>query len=187
MKYLILFFFVLAYTSSYASSKDKIKNKLEKTNNVYFKFVQKINDKTEKGECKLLYPKKIYCKYDDIYEKVMVSNGRSLIINSKKIKNYLIYKLKDTPLNLILDKNFLLKKIEEIEEVDENNENFYFKINHNGSLVTIFFNKENYYIKGWKTIDVYQNEVETLLLNIEKNLMIDEGIFRIQKYIIIIK
>ena len=84
---------------------------------------------------------------------------------------------------MILDKNFLLKKIEEIEEVDENNENFYFKINHNGSLVTIFFNKENYDIKGWKTIDVYQNEVETLLLNIEKNLMIDEGIFRIQKYI----
>ena len=92
MKYLILFFFVLAYTSSYASSKDKIKNKLEKTNNVYFKFVQKINDKTEKGECKLLYPKKIYCKYDDIYEKVMVSNGTSLLINSKKIKNYLNYK-----------------------------------------------------------------------------------------------
>ncbi len=183
MKFLTFFLFFIFFSNLYASTKNEIKENLEKTNNVYFDFIQKINNKVEKGECKILYPKKIYCKYNDIHEKVMVSNGRSLIINSKKIKNYLIYKLKDTPLNLILDKNFLLKKIEEIEEVDENNENFYFKINHNGSLVTIFFNKENYDIKGWKTIDVYQNEVETLLLNIEKNLMIDEGIFRIQKYI----
>jgi len=183
VKYLILFFFVLAYTSSYASSKDKIKNKLEKTNNVYFKFVQKINDKTEKGECKLLYPKKIYCKYDDIYEKVMVSNGISLLINSKKIKNYLNYKLKDTPLDLILDKDYLLKKIDEIKSIKENNENYYFKINHNESLITIFFDKENYDLKGWTTKDIYQNEVETYLLNIETNLMIDEGIFTIQKYI----
>ena len=183
MKFLTIFLFFIFFSNLYASTKNEIKENLEKTNNVYFDFVQKINNKVEKGECKILYPKKIYCKYKDIHEKVMVSNGRSLVINSKKIKNYLIYKLKDTPLNLILDKNFLLKKIEEIEEVDENKENFYFKINHNGSLVTIFFNKENYDIKGWKTIDVYQNEVETLLLNIEKNLMIDEGIFRIQKYI----
>ena len=183
MKYLILFFFVLAYTSSYASSKDKIKNKLEKTNNVYFKFVQKINDKTEKGECKLLYPKKIYCKYDDIYEKVMVSNGISLLINSKKIKNYLNYKLTDTPLDLILDKDYFLKKIDEIKSIKENNENYYFKINHNESLITIFFDKENYDLKGWTTKDIYQNEVETYLLNIETNLMIDEGIFTIQKYI----
>ena len=183
MKFLTFFLFFIFFSNLYASTKNEIKENLEKTNNVYFDFIQKINNKVEKGECKILYPKKIYCKYNDIHEKVMVSNGRSLIINSKKIKNYLIYKLKDTPLNLILDKNFLLKKIEEIEEVDENNENFYFKINHNGSLVTIFFNKKNYDIKGWKTIDVYQNEVETLLLNIEKNLMIDEGIFRIQKYI----
>ena len=183
MRYLILFFFVLAYTSSYASSKDKIKNKLEKTNNVYFKFVQKINDKTEKGECKLLYPKKIYCKYDDIYEKVMVSNGISLLINSKKIKNYLNYKLKDTPLDLILDKDYLHKKIDEIESIKENNENSYFKLNHNESLITIFFDRENYDLKGWATKDIYQNEVETYLLNIETNLMIDEGIFTIQKYI----
>ena len=183
MKYLILFFFVLAYTSSYASSKDKIKNKLEKTNNVYFKFVQKINDKTERGECKLLYPKKIYCKYDDIYEKVMVSNGISLLINSKKIKNYLNYKLKDTPLNLILDKKFLLSKIDQLEVVQENDETFSFEIEHNDNLLNIFFDKKNYEIKGWTTTDIYQNRVETKLLNIKINIMIDEKLFRIQKYI----
>ena len=113
----------------------------------------------------------------------MVSNGRSLLINSKKIKNYLIYKLKDTPLNLILDKSFLLKKIDEVQNIEENIQNYYFKINHNNSLITIFFDKESYYIKGWTTKDIYQNSVETILLNVQTNLMIDDGIFRIQKYI----
>ena len=183
MRYLKFFLFFLFTTNLYALPKNEIKNKLEKTNNVYFEFIQKINNKVEKGECKISYPKKIYCKYNDIYEKVMVSNGRSLVINSKKIKNYLIYKLKDTPLNLILDKKFLLKKIEEIEYVEENNESYFFKINHNKSLVTIFFDKKSYDIKGWNTKDIYQNSVETLLLNIETNLMIDDSVFRIQKYI----
>ena len=112
----------------------------------------------------------------------MVSNGRSLLINSKKIKNYLIYKLKDTPLNLILDKSFLLKKIDEVQNIEENIQNYYFKITHNNSLITIFFDKESYDIKGWTTKDIYQNSVETILLNVETNLMIDDGIFRIQKY-----
>ena len=183
MRFLSFFLFFIFFSNLYASTKNEIKENLKNTNNVYFEFVQKINNKVEKGTCKILYPKKIYCKYNDIHEKVMVSNGRSLVINSKKIKNYLNYKLKDTSLNLILDKNFLIKKIDEIDEVEENNENYYFKIEHNGSLVTIFFNKGNFDIEGWRTIDVYQNKVETLLFNIKKNLMMDEGIFRIQKYI----
>lgn len=183
MKFLYLTIFFSLSINSYASTKNEIKNKLNDTDNMYFKFVQKIDSKTEKGECRIYYPKKILCKYEDIFEKILVSNGRSLVINSKKIKNYLNYKLKDTPLDLILDKDYLLKKIDEIESIKENNENYYFKINHNESLITIFFDRENYDLKGWTTKDIYQNEVETYLLNIETNLMIDEGIFTIQKYI----
>ena len=125
MKY-ILILMLLIPSSSFASTKNEIKEKLEKTENIYFKFKQKINDKVESGECKLSYPKKIYCLYDDIYKKVLVSNGRSLIINSKKIKNYYIYKLKDTPLDLILDKKYLIKKIESINKIEENNDTFFF-------------------------------------------------------------
>ena len=58
MRYLIFFLFFILSSNLYASTKEEIKRKLEKTNNAYFKFVQKINDKVERGECKLLYPKK---------------------------------------------------------------------------------------------------------------------------------
>ena len=183
MKYIILILIFFYPLNVFASSKEQIKNKLDETNNMSFKFIQKIGKKTEKGECIILYPKKILCKYEDIYEKILVSNGRSLVINSKKIKNYLNYKLKDTPLNLILDKKFLISKIDQLEVVQENDETFSFEIEHNDNLLNIFFDKKNYEIKGWTTTDIYQNKVETKLFNIKINMMIDEKLFRIQKYI----
>ena len=166
-----------------ASSKEQIKNKLKETNNMSFKFIQKIEKKTEKGECIISYPKKILCRYDDIYNKILVSNGKSLVINSKKIKNYLRYQLKDTPLNLILDKKFLLNKLDQVETIEENDETFSFKIVHNNNLLNIFFDKNSYEIKGWTTTDIYLNKVETKLSNVETNIMINERIFRVQNYI----
>jgi len=178
--FILIFFYPL---NIFASSKQLIKNKLEKTDNISFKFIQKIGKKTEQGECIISYPKKILCKYDDIYKKILVSNGKSLVINSKKITNYLRYQLKDTPLNLILDKKFLLDKLDQVETIKENDETFSFKIVHNNNLLNIFFDKINYKIKGWTTTDVYLNKVETKLSNVETNIMIDEKIFRVQNYI----
>jgi len=180
----IIFFLIFFYPSNvFASSTEQIKNKLKETNNMSFKFIQKIGKKTEKGECIISYPKKILCKYDDIYNKILVSNGRSLVVNSEKIKNYLRYQLKDTPLNLILDKKFLLDKLDQVETIKENNETFSFKIAHNNNLLNIFFDKISYEIKGWTTTDFYLNKVETKLSNVETNIMIDERLFRVQNYI----
>ena len=183
MKYIIFIIILLYPLNIFASSKQLIKKKLENTENISFKFIQKIGEKTEQGECIISYPKKILCRYDNIYNKILVSNGKSLVINSKKIKNYLRYQLKDTPLNLILDKKFLIGKLDQVETIKENDETFSFKIEHNNNLLNIFFDKVSYEIKGWTTTDIYQNRVETKLFNIEINMMIDENLFRIQKYI----
>ena len=111
MRYYLLFL-LLFPISVYASTKNNIKNNLNNTNNAYFKFIQKIDKKVEKGECKILYPKKIYCKYEDVFEKVLASDGKSLVINSKKHKGYMRYNIKSTALNLLLDKTFLIKRID---------------------------------------------------------------------------
>ena len=71
----LIFFFNL---NAESSSTQKIINHLENIYSLQFKFVQKIdNNNTEKGECIILYPKKIFCEYYDIYNKVLVSNGKS--------------------------------------------------------------------------------------------------------------
>ena len=183
MKYIIFILIFFYPLNILASSKQLIKDKLENTENISFKFVQKIGEKTEQGECIISYPKKILCKYDDIYNKILVSNGRSLVINSKKIKNYLIYQLKDTPLDLILDKQFLLDKLDQVETIKKNDEMFYFKIEHNNNLLNIFFDEFSYEIKGWTTTDVYLNRVETNLTDMKTNIIIDQKVFIIQNYI----
>ena len=183
MKYIIFFLIFFYPLNIFASSKQLIKDKLENTDNISFKFIQKIGKETEKGECIISYPKKILCKYDDKYNKILVSNGKSLVINSKKITNYLRYQLKDTPLNLILDKRFLLDKLENVELIRENNETFSFKIIHNDNLLNIYFDKESYDIKGWTTTDIYLNTVETKLFDINTNKIIDKKLFRVQNYI----
>ena len=183
MKYIIFILIIFYPLNIFASSKQLIKNKLEETDNISFKFIQKVGGKTEQGECIISYPKKIFCKYDDIYSKVLVSNGQSLVINSKKIKNYLRYQLKDTPLDLILDKKFLLGKLDQVDTIKESDDTFSFKIVHNNNLLNIFFDKISYEIKGWTTTDIYLNKVETKLSYIETNIMIDDRLFRIQNYI----
>ncbi len=183
MRYIIFILIFFYPINIFASSKEMIKNKLYETDNISFKFIQKIGEKTEQGECIILYPKKILCRYDGKYKKILVSNGKSLVINSKKIKNYLRYQLKETPLDLILDKKFLLDKLDQVETIEENDETFSFNITHNNNLLNIFFDKINYEIKGWTTTDIYLNKVETKLSNIETNIMIDDRIFRVQNYI----
>ena len=84
---------------------------------------------------------------------------------------------------MILDKKFLLDKLDQVETIEENDETFSFKILHNNNLLNIFFDKTNYEIKGWTTTDIYLNKVETKLSNVETNIMIDERIFRVQNYI----
>ena len=93
------------------------------------------------------------------------------------------YNLKDTPLNLILDKRFLLDKLDNIEIIRENDETFSFEIIHNNNLLNIFFDKDSYDIKGWTTTDVYLNTVETKLRNIKTNKIIDKKLFKIKNYI----
>ena len=52
-----------------------------------FNFVQTINGKVEEGKCTLVYPKKIFCEYISFYNKILVSNGKSLLLTVIKIIN----------------------------------------------------------------------------------------------------
>ena len=178
---IILFFFIQNFAN--ASTKLQIIKNLKEINNIKFNFIQKIDTKTESGSCIVSYPKKIFCSYDDIYNKILVSNGKSLIINSDKINNYLRYSLKKTPLNFILDKKFIISKIYELKEDLDYPFYYAFDVKYENISTKIFFDKKNLDLIGWETTDVYQNKVQTFISDIQKNISVDNKIFVIQKYI----
>ena len=73
----------------------------------------------------------------------MVSNGKSLVIKNLSNNQYYRYPLKKTPFELILDKNFLIKKIKNLKSrtIDEKYINF--TIMENNNEINIFFDKKN--------------------------------------------
>ena len=87
--FIFLFIFLFAIKPLHGSIKEKIILNLKNTNNLTFKFEQKINDLFERGECTVKYPKKIYCIYNNKKKKIMVSNGKTLVITNEKKSNYI--------------------------------------------------------------------------------------------------
>ena len=177
LRYFLIFFFSILSSYSNAEIKDKIIQNLKNTNNLDFKFEQNINGKIENGNCTIEYPKKIFCEYARSNNKVLVSNGKSLVIKTRT--SYYRYPLEKTPLNLILDKNFLINKILNIEEriIDEKLVNF--TILEKDNEINIFFDKETYELIGWQNTDIYQNFNITYLSSIRKNRILSKNLFRI--------
>ena len=173
--FLILIFFTLL-SNTKASNKEKIIENLQNTVSLNFQFEQNINGKVENGNCTIQYPKKIYCKYQE-KNKILVSNGKSLVIKTKV--SFYRYPLNKTPLNLILDKNFLIKKIFNLKEkiLDETYINF--EIVENGNEINIFFDNKTFNLVGWQTKDIYQNINVTYLSSIKINQQVDKNLFKL--------
>ena len=179
IKKIFIIFLLFLFSKANALYKVQIINDLKKINNLTFEFEQRINEKEEKGNCTIEYPKKIFCEYYKSNNKILISNGKSLVIKTDNKGSYYRYPLDQTPLNLILDKEFLINKIINLDErmVDESYINY--TILENNYEINIFFDRQNFNLVGWQTSDIYQNLNITFISNLKKNLNIDEKIFLI--------
>ena len=179
-KFFIIFFYLWFFFNNLkASEVINIINNFNEIENLSFSFKQNINDKEEKGNCIIEYPKKIYCLYENNNEKLLVSDGKSLVIKNQRINQYYIYPIEKTALNLILDKNFLISKIKETN-IDLIDDKFYrFKFDESENSVNIFFDKKTLNIIGWQNIDIYQNLVITYLFDLKINLPLKKDQFKL--------
>jgi outer membrane lipoprotein-sorting protein len=173
--FLILIFFTLL-SNTQASNKEKIIENLQNTVSLNFQFEQNINGKVENGNCTIQYPKKIYCKYQK-KNKILVSNGKSLVIKTKV--SFYRYPLSKTPLNLILDKNFLIEKIVNLKEKILDKTYINYEIVENESEINIFFDNKTFNLVGWQTKDIYQNINVTYLSSIKINQQVDKNLFKL--------
>ena len=176
--YLIIIFFVFTFNSN-AEIKEKIIQNLKNTKNLDFRFEQSVNGKIENGNCTIEYPKKIFCEYARSNNKILVSNGKSLVV--KTISSYYRYPLEKTPLYVILDKNILIKKMKSLKERTIDNNLINFTILENNNEINIFFDKKTYDLIGWQNTDMYQNFNITLLSSIRKNRVLPKNLFNIPK------
>ena len=91
MKYFFLVILFISVSSKVSASfKNNIIQNLKNTQNLSFNFEQNINGKLENGNCIIEYPKKIFCKYNLKNKKILVSNGRSLVIKTNSSYKFVI-------------------------------------------------------------------------------------------------
>ena len=178
-KYLFILSFILLTNEVSASIKENIIHNLNSIDNIFFKFEQNINGKTENGECIIQYPKKIFCKYNLKNKKILVSNGKSLVI--KSLSSYYLYPLDKTPLDLILDKNFLIRAINNSDERIIEDKFINYSFSKKDNEINIFFDKNTYELIGWQTLDIYQNLSITFISSIIKNQKLKKNLFEIPK------
>ena len=173
--------FVIIYLSVIsdlsASIKENIIKKFTDIKNVSFNFEQNINGKIENGNCIIEYPKKIYCKYNLGNQKVLVADGKSLVI--KTLSSYYFYPLEKTPLDTILNKEYLLKKISNLDQRDMGDDFINFNFVENENEINLFFDKKTYNLIGWQTVDIYQNVSITYLSSIKRNQKLKKEIFKL--------
>ena len=174
---LVVFFILNFYNPVFSSTKEKIISQMQFTNNLSFDFIQTINNKKESGRCIIKYPGKIWCEYDNSNKKIIVSNGKSLVIKNRNSGSYYIYPLKKTPLVFLLDKKYLISKMNILEPREIDNKYLNFKIFEKNNEINIFFDKKNLSLVGWQTKDIYQNLTITFLSSIKINQEINNKIF----------
>ena len=99
----------------------------------------------------------------------------------KTITSYYRYPLEKTPLNLILDKNFLIDKIYNLQERIIDQAYINYSVKENNYEINIFFDKETFNLIGWQNTDMYQNFNITFISSIRKNRLILKDIFKLPK------
>ena len=178
LQYFLIFFLFVFTSISNAEIKDKIVQNLKNTDNLDFKFEQNINGKIENGSCTIEYPRKIFCEYAKSNNKILVSNGKSIVIITKN-GSYYRYPIERTPLTYILDKNFLINQIQNLEERIIDNKFVNYTLLKDNNEINIFFDKDNYTLVGWQTLDIYQNLAITYISSVKKNMILKKNIFKL--------
>ena len=174
--FLVSLYLLFSFNLS-ADDKTKIISQLKSLNSLEFTFNQTINDKTEQGSCLLEFPGKLKCEYFDDKQKELIINNKKLAITQKRYNKTYHYPISKSPFLNILYKNELLEIIKsgKLEFEDQLIKLVYL----NGSKITIFFNKKNLDLRGWKIVDQYNNNINFTLDIVAKNDTFKKDTFKI--------
>ena len=167
---------------SLADLQKNLINKLTAIKTLSFDFKQKISDKEEIGNCFIKYPLLMKCNYQNLKQKTIISNGKTVAIIKKKYKKIYLYPIKSTPLFFILKKEKIINLIRKNlpTEINSNLIEFEF-IDQKTNRVKVLFDKNSLEFKGWKTKDSYSNDVSFTINNLKTNNQIIDNFFKIPK------
>jgi outer membrane lipoprotein-sorting protein len=176
----IFLIYLFSISIALADIQKKLINKLTGTQTLSFNFKQKISDQEEVGNCFIKYPLLMKCNYQNLKQKTIISNGKTVAIIKKKYKKIYYYPIKATPLFFILQKEKIINLIRKNPPIEINSALVVFQlVNKNGIRIKIIFDKNSLDLKGWETQDAYSNDVSFKIDGLKINNQIVDGFFKI--------
>ena len=167
---------------SLADLQKNLINKLTAIKTLSFDFKQKISDKEEIGNCFIKYPLLMKCNYQNLKQKTIISNGKTVAVIKKKYKKIYYYPIKLTPLFFILKKEKIINLIRKNKPTKINSSLIEFEfIDKKTNRIKILFDKNSLEFKGWETKDAYSNNVSFTINNLKTNNQIIDDFFKIPK------
>ena len=178
----IFFIYLFSASVSLADLQKNLINKLTATKTLSFDFKQQISDKEEIGNCFIKYPLLMKCNYQNLKQKTIISNGKTVAVIKKKYKKIYYYPIKLTPLFFILKKEKIINLIRKNQPTEINASFIEFEfIDQKTNKVKILFDKNSLEFKGWKAKDSYSNDVSFTIYNLKTNMQIIDNFFKIPK------
>ena len=178
----IFFLYLISINIVLADLQKNLINKLTATQTLTFDFKQKIADKEEVGNCFIKYPLLMKCNYQNLKQKTVISNGKTVAVIKKKYKKIYYYPIKATPLFFILKKEKIINLIRKNKPTKINSSLIEFEfIDKKTNKIKIFFDKNSLEFKGWETKDSYSNNVIFTINNLKTNNQIIDDFFKIPK------
>ena len=178
----IIFIYITFVDVSFADLQKNLINKITATKTLSFNFKQNIAEKVEFGNCYIKYPLLMKCIYQNLKQKSVISNGKTVAIIKKKYKKIYYYPIRTTPLFIILKKEKILHLIRNNKPTKIDSSIIEFELNEKKSnKLKIFFDKNSLEFKGWKTKDAYSNDVSFIIYDLKTNEIIEDEFFKIPK------
>lgn len=134
------------------------------------------------GKFYIQRPGKIRFNYDKSSGYQVISDGKSVVIDNKKLNTMDLYPLSKTPLKLLLDKRIDLSgsQVKSVkEEADLTTIQLADKSVFGNSRITMMFDPKSYELRQWTITDAQGKDTTVMIFNVKEGVKIDQGLFKV--------
>ncbi|MDQ2704180.1 MAG: outer membrane lipoprotein carrier protein LolA [Pseudomonadota bacterium] len=127
-------------------------------------------------------PGKIRFNYEPPSGYKVISDGKSVVIDNKKLNTMDLYPLSKTPLKLLLDDRIDLsgktvksvKEEEDLTTIQLADRQFF-----GNSTITMMFDPKSYELRQWTITDAQGKDTTVMIFNVKQGVKIDQDLFAI--------
>ena len=134
------------------------------------------------GKFYIQRPGKVRFNYEAPSGYRVISDGKSLVIDNKKLNTMDLYPLSKTPLKLLLDDRIDLsgKKLKSVkEEADLTTIQLADRSVFGNSIITLMFDPKSYELRQWTITDAQGKDTTVLIDNVKQDVKIDPALFKV--------